>query len=130
MLTEANIYEALRDCYDASHPFQRPLNIVDLGLVESITLAVDPDAPGAGIPGVPVKHRLSLTLIPPGDNEDAQSILRAQIANRLAGLPELSQAKIEFAQTPGWTPARISPEGRRLLQLDASPFNIVNNRVR
>ncbi len=125
MLTEADIYEALRACYDASHPYRRPVNIVDLGLVEWVELAVDAEAPGAGIPGVPVKHRLSLTLIPASDNADAQTQLGAQIANRLAGLPGLSRTAIRFAAEPAWTPARITPEGRRLLQLDASPFTII-----
>jgi metal-sulfur cluster biosynthetic enzyme len=130
MLTEADIYEALRACYDGSHLYQRPLNIVDLGLVESVSLAIDPDAPGAGIPGVPVKHRLALTLLAPSGNPDAQTQLRAQIANRLAGIQELSRTDIEFADEPAWTPARITPEGRRLLQLDASPFTIISNHVR
>jgi metal-sulfur cluster biosynthetic enzyme len=125
MLTEADIYEALRACYDASHPYQRPVNIVDLGLVEAVELAVDGEAPGAGIPGVPVKHRLTLTLIPASGNADAQTQLGAQIANRLAGLPELSRTAIRFAAEPRWTPGRLTPAGRRLLQLDASPFTII-----
>jgi metal-sulfur cluster biosynthetic enzyme len=127
MLTEADIYDAIRACYDASHPYQRPVNIVDLGLIESITLAVDPEAPGANIPGVPTKYSLSLTLIPASPDEDAQTLLHAQIANRLAGLPELSRTTIHFADTPVWTPGRITPEGRRLLKLDAPVFAILNN---
>jgi metal-sulfur cluster biosynthetic enzyme len=124
MLTEANIREALRACYSSTSD-KRTLNIVDLGLIESIALAIDREAPGAGIPGVPTKHRLTLTLISPSDDEDAQAQLSAQIANCLAGLPELSRTHISFAASPRWTPARITPEGRRLLQLD---FPILNNR--
>ncbi len=125
MLTESDIRKALRACY-ASTPDKRTLNIVDLGLIEFISLAIDHEAPGAGIPGVPLKHRLLLTLIAPNENEDTQTQLSAQIANRLAGLPELSSTHISFATTPQWSASRITPEGRRLLQLD---FPILNNRI-
>jgi len=125
MLTEADIREALRSCYDTSHPFQQPLNIVDLGIIEGIALGLDPEAPGTGIPGVPPRQSLTLTLISASPDEDAQALLRAQILNRLAGLPELSSAIVHFASTPTWTPTRISPAGRHLLALD---FPILNNR--
>jgi metal-sulfur cluster biosynthetic enzyme len=126
-LSYAYILDALRVCYDFANPSHRLLNIVDLGMVEDVRLEADPDAPGAGIPGVPQKHRLLLTLLPTSSDQDAQCQLRAQIANRLAGLEELSQVAIVFADEPLWTPERLTPEGRRLLQLD---FPILNNRVR
>ncbi len=125
MLTEADIREALRACYDASNLYRKPVNIVDLGLIEDIALSVDPDAPGAGISGVPARQALALTLLAPSQDEDAQAQLRAQILNRLAGIPKIWRAEVRFAAEPAWTPARISPEGRRLLALD---FPILNNR--
>jgi len=127
MLSEADILDALRACYTRANPYARPIDIVDLGLIESISLSPDPDAPGTGIPGVPQKIRLTLTLIPPSPDEDAQAQLHAQIANRLAGLPNLSHTQIRFIETPIWTAARIAPEARRVLQLD---FPILNNRLR
>jgi metal-sulfur cluster biosynthetic enzyme len=123
MLTEDHIRQALRDCYDASHPYRKPCNIVDLGLISSIALAIDPEAPGAGIPGVPARHVVSLTLLSPSDDEAAQAMLSALVANRLAGLPEVWRTEVVLA--PGWTPAHISPAGRQLLALD---FPILNNR--
>ena len=54
-------------------------------------------------------------------------MLAAQVANCLAGLQEVSGTSVVFADTPAWTAARISPAGRKLLQLD---FPILNNRVR
>jgi len=131
MLTEHEIREALRACFDASNPFKRPLNIVDLGLVESITLDNDNDAPGAGIPGVPTRQTLALTLIPTSSDEshdDANAILVAQIQNRLAGLPELSRTSVQLLDTPTWTPSRISPKLRKTLKLDPPAFPILNNR--
>ncbi len=124
MFNEVDIRDALRACYDPANPYRQPLNIVDLGLIEDIALGLDPDAPGAGIPGVPPRQSLSLTLLAATADIDAQTQLRAQIANRLAGLPELSRTEIHFADAPLWTPARISPEGRRILNLD---FPILNN---
>ena len=59
-LTEADVLAALRDCYDPGSP----LNIVDLGLVYSIAIVPDPDAPGAGIPGVPPRQRVRIALTP------------------------------------------------------------------
>ena len=128
MLSEDDIREALRACYDTHNPYGQPVNIVDLGLVETIELAPEPDAPGAGISGVPQRQRLHLSLISSKPDEDAQAQLSAQISNRLAGLPELWRTTIHFAAEPAWTPARISPQGRALLKLDAAPFPILNNR--
>jgi metal-sulfur cluster biosynthetic enzyme len=125
MLTEADIREALRACYDSPPQFRRPVNIVDLGMVESIALTVDPDAPGAGIAGVPPPQALVITLVPASPDEDSQTQLRAQILNRLAGIPGLSAASVHFAAEPLWSTARITAEGRRLLALD---FPILNNR--
>ena len=126
MHIEDQIRDLLRACYDPAIP----LNIVDLGLIQSLTLTPDPDAPGAGIPGVPQKLHLHLALIPNSEDEAAQSQLLAQIANALAGLPELSRPTLELRSTPIWTPARITPEGRALLGLDKPQFPILNNRVR
>jgi metal-sulfur cluster biosynthetic enzyme len=125
MLTEADIREALRACYDKPPQFQRAVNIVDLGLIESIALRLDPDAPGAGIAGVAPPQALTLTLVPASPDEDARTQLRAQILNRLGGLQGLSAASVRFASEPVWTATRISRAGRSLLALD---FPILNNR--
>jgi metal-sulfur cluster biosynthetic enzyme len=110
-LTEADILAALRDCYDP----EIPLNIVDLGLVHSISIAPDPDAPGTGIPGVPPRHRVqvSLTLSSIVDPEDTPLI--AQIQNRLAAFETISRTQVDLVREPAWNPGRISPEGRARL---------------
>jgi metal-sulfur cluster biosynthetic enzyme len=113
-LTEADIRTALRDCYDP----EVPCNIVDLGLVYTVALAPDPEAPGAGIPGVPVRHRvhIALTLTSPGCPAHTQII--AQIENRLAAFEAVSRTDVALVWQPPWTPQRISPEGRKLLGID------------
>jgi len=120
MLTEAAIREALRDCYDP----EVPCNIVDLGLVYAIDLAPDPDAPGAGIPGVPPRHRvhISLTLTTPQDPDTPTAAqLIAQIQNRLSAFETISRTEVALVWQPPWTPDRISPEGRRRLTLQQPP---------
>jgi len=120
MLTEAAIREALRDCYDP----EVPCNIVDLGLVYAIDLAPDPDAPGAGIPGVPPRHRvhISLTLTTPQDPDTPTTTqLIAQIQNRLSAFETISRTEVALVWQPPWTPDRISPEGRRRLTLQQPP---------
>ena len=127
MFTEDQVRDALRDCYDTANPYGQPVNVVDLGLVEAISLELDEYAPGAGVAGVPPKYRLNLTLVTCTADDDARALLGAQIANRLAGLPQLSGASVRFCDLPAWTPARISVAGRHLLKLDRA-FPILNNR--
>ena len=71
MLTESDILLALRDCYDPV----LPCNIVDLGLIRSIAIAPDSEAPGANIPGVPQRHEIQIKLTPTSDDEAANSQL-------------------------------------------------------
>jgi metal-sulfur cluster biosynthetic enzyme len=114
---EQSIRAALRDCYDPT----LPCNIVDLGVVESITLTPDPEAPGATIPGVPPKFRATITLTPTTQDEAANAQLIAQIQNRLAGLETILHTQVTLLQNPIWTPQRITPAGRRLLGLEGNP---------
>jgi metal-sulfur cluster biosynthetic enzyme len=95
-VTDADLLYALRDCYD---PILKR-NIVDAGLVRSATLAEDPDAPGANIPGVPPRYIAHITLVAPSADEAAIAQFRAQIENRLAGLPAISRATIHLLPTP------------------------------
>jgi metal-sulfur cluster biosynthetic enzyme len=114
---EQTIHAALRDCYDAT----LLCNIIDLGVVESITLTPDPEAPGATIPGVPPKFRAIITLTPTTQDETANAQLAAQIQNRLAGLETILHTEVIILQNPTWTPQRITPAGRRLLGLEGNP---------
>jgi len=117
MLTESEILSALRDCYDPAVP----CNLVDLGLVQSVTVTPDPEAPGRGIPGVPQKHRVHIDLILTSPTEEAAAQLTAQIQNRLAGLEAVSQTTVTILDSPAWSPTGITPAGRRALGLDGNP---------
>jgi len=114
MLTEDTIRAALRDCYDP----EVPCNIVDLGLVYAIAVAPDPDAPGAGIPGVPPRHRVSIQLTLTSPSCPAHTQIVAQIENRLCAFETVSRTEVALVWQPPWTPQRISPEGRKRLGID------------
>ncbi len=128
MLNEAQILDILKACYDLGNPYGKPANLVELGCVEALKLTLDLDAPGAGIAGVPPRFQLALTIVPSSSDDDARAQLSAQILNALAGLEQLSRTHLTLATEPAWTPARITPEGRRRLKLDPAPFAILNNR--
>jgi metal-sulfur cluster biosynthetic enzyme len=93
---------------------------VDLGLVRSIETSPDPDAPGAGIPGVPQKHRVRVEFSLTNPTEEAEAQLTAQIRNRLAGLEEAGEVTLVFVSEPAWSPQQITPAGRRILGLDGN----------
>jgi metal-sulfur cluster biosynthetic enzyme len=123
MLTESDILLALRDCYDPV----LPCNIVDLGLIRSISITPDRKAPGANIPGVPQKHKIQIDLTPTQTDEAANAQLQAQIINRLAGLETISHTTITLLNEPAWTPLNITPAGRKTLGLDGNP-NLIQIR--
>src|ERR1700678_4356533 len=117
MLTESAILTALRDCYRPAPP----CNIVDLGLIRSISIKLDPEAPGANIPGVPQKHTIEIALTPTQTDEAATAQLESQIINRLAGLETISRTIITLLDHPIWSPLNITPTGRKTLGLDGNP---------
>jgi metal-sulfur cluster biosynthetic enzyme len=113
-MTEDTIRQALRDCYDP----EVPCNIVDLGLVYRVGVEVDQEAPGAGIPGVPVRHKVGIGLTLTSKGCPAHTQIIAQIEGRLSAFEEISRTDVELVWEPAWSPARISAEGRKLLGID------------
>ena len=105
-LTEEDILNALRDVNDP----ELPINIVDLGLVYTVTLDPDPDAPGM-LP----RQRVHITMSMTTQGCPAHAIILEQVRNRLAGIQEISAANVELVWEPAWTPDRISPEAQRKL---------------
>src|SRR5579864_7369019 len=113
MLKESDILLALRDCYDPA----LPCNIVDLGLIRSITITPEIEGPGFGIRGVPNRHHVQITLTPTSSDEAANEQLAAQIANRLAGLETVSHTAVTLILEPAWSPLNITPAGLKTLGL-------------
>ena len=124
MWDEKAIWQALRDCF---HP-ELALDVVALGLAYIVQLAPDDDAPGAGIAGVPPRQRVRVEMLHASGDEGPSALLRALVENRLLGMEGLSRVEVVLVDDPAWTPARISPAGRKQLGLDGMLFPILNNR--
>jgi ring-1,2-phenylacetyl-CoA epoxidase subunit PaaD len=100
-LTEEAVWEALAEVPDPEIP---ALSVVDLGLVHTIDL--DPEAEGGG--------RLRVELLPTFVGCPALELIRAAVAERLAGVAATVEVEMTFAEP--WTSDRITPEGRRKLR--------------
>lgn len=116
MLTEPDILEALRVCYDP----ELQINIVDLGRIRSVTVAAD-----TGAPGPFPRTQVTIDLYPRQEEQDP--MLAALITNRLLGIREISQATVNFTSEP-WTPGRMNSAARSersrqqgLIQLGDTP---------
>ncbi len=105
-LTEEDVLNALRDVNDP----ELPVNIVDLGLVYKVEIAPDPDAPGM-MPRQRVEIDMSMTT----QGCPAHAMILEQVRNRLAGMREISEARVELVWEPAWTPDRISPAAQKKL---------------
>lgn len=105
-LTEEDIRTALRDVNDP----ELPVNIVDLGLIYTVAVEPDPDAPGM-MPRQRVRVDMTMTT----QGCPAHGIILEQVRNRLAGIPAISECSVNLVWEPAWTPDRISPEAQRKL---------------
>ena len=106
MLTESDILNALRDCFDP----EVKLNIVDLGLIYGIETMPDPDSTPKW-PRQVVKVRMTLTT----QQCPASGLIFEQVHNRLAGIPDVSRVEVDLVWEPKWTAHRISAAGRQQL---------------
>jgi metal-sulfur cluster biosynthetic enzyme len=95
-ITEEQVYEALRECYDP----EIPVNVVDLGLVYDVKIIDD---------WVGVK----MTLTTPGCG------LAGQIANmvreRMLQLPGVSESDVRLVWEPRWEPSMMTEAARKQL---------------
>ena len=99
MLTEEEIYEVLRECFDP----EIPVNVVDLGLIY-----------GVDIERNAVNVRMTLTA--PGCSMGA--MIATEIEDRLLGIPDCERANVEIVWEPPWTPHRMSEAARKQLGID------------
>ena len=95
-VTEADVWEALAEVPDPEIP---TVSVVDLGLVHAVEL--DPG-------------RLRVELLPTFVGCPALELIRASVAERLAGMAPRVEVEMTFAVP--WTSERITPEGRRRLR--------------
>ena len=108
MLSEGDIFTALRDCFDP----EVKINVVDLGLIYGVETGPDPDSTPAW-PRQWVKVTMTLTT-PEGS---ASGLILEQVHNRLAGIEDISKVEVNLVWEPKWTPHRITPAGRLQLRI-------------
>ena len=106
MLSEADILNALRDCFDP----EVKLNLVDLGLIYAVATGPDPDSTPAW-PRQWVKVTMTLTT----PQCAASGLIFEQVNNRLAGIKDISKVEVDLVWEPKWTAHCISEAGRRQL---------------
>jgi metal-sulfur cluster biosynthetic enzyme len=106
MLSETDIRNALRDCFDP----EVKLNLVDLGLIYAIETGPDENSTPKW-PRQWVKVRMTLTT----PQCPASGLIFEQVHNRLAGIPDISKVDVELVWEPKWTPHKISEAGRKQL---------------
>lgn len=96
MLTQEEIYDVLRTCYDP----EIPVNIVDLGLVYDVQVAEQ-------------KVDVKMTLTARGCGMGGY--IASEAEQKLLELPGVEEAKVEVVWDPPWEPSMISPEARKTL---------------
>jgi metal-sulfur cluster biosynthetic enzyme len=95
-ITEKQVYEALKECYDP----EIPVNVVDLGLIYEVKIIDN---------WVGVKMTLTATGCP------AHSWISQNVKNRLLQIPGIKEADVRIVWEPQWTPSRMSEEARKKL---------------
>jgi len=99
VITEGEVYEVLRECYDP----EIPVNIVDLGLVYGVAVQ-------DGVVTV------TMTLTAPGCQMGA--MITQEIQDKLLGVPGCEDASVEIVWDPPWTPHMMSEAARKNLGID------------
>lgn len=92
---EAEIYSALRECYDP----EIPVNLVDLGLIYDIKIIDD---------WVGVK----MTLTTPGCGMSGQ--ISTMVRDRVLEIPNVHECDVRLVWEPAWNPSMMSEEARKI----------------
>lgn len=99
MVTQEEVVKALKQVYDP----EIPVNIYDLGLIYNI---------GVDRERIDIKMTLTSAGCP-----SAQQI-PDMVRSRLLALPEVRNVDVEVVWEPQWNPSLISPEGKKILNLE------------
>jgi metal-sulfur cluster biosynthetic enzyme len=95
-ISEGQIVEALKECYDP----EIPVNLVDLGLIYDIKIIED---------WVGVK----MTLTSPGCG--MSGMISQNVRNRVLKVPGVKDADVRIVWDPAWSPARMSADAKKKL---------------
>jgi metal-sulfur cluster biosynthetic enzyme len=96
MVTQEQVYEVLRDCYDP----ELPVNIVDLGLVYDVAVRDD---------NVTVVMTLTARGCP------AHTFISESVRMRVAKIPGVKSAEVQVVWDPPWDISRMSAAAKKRL---------------
>ena len=96
MVTQEQVFEVLRDCYDP----ELPVNIVDLGLVYDVAVQDD---------NVKVVMTLTARGCP------AHSFISESVRVRVAKIPGVKSADVQVVWDPPWDISRMSDSAKKRL---------------
>jgi metal-sulfur cluster biosynthetic enzyme len=119
-VTEQDVLNSLKSCYDP----EIPVNIVDLGLIYTVTFASaapadnpeDAKQDDAKQEDAKQDVTVDMTLTSQGCPEHVN--ISAQVKSRLEQLPGIRNARVNVVWTPAWTPERLSPDARKQLGIE------------
>jgi probable FeS assembly SUF system protein SufT len=101
--TEQMVWEQLKTVYDP----EIPVNIVDLGLIYSCDITPQDE-------GKKIDVKMSMTA--PGCGMG--NVIKADVENKLARLPEVKQVHVEVVFDPPWNPGLMSEAAKLQLGFD------------
>jgi FeS assembly SUF system protein len=96
LITEEQVYETLRECYDP----EIPVNIVDLGLVYEVRIKES-------------RVEVDFTLTAPGCG--MASSIQEDIRTKILAMDGVEEAEINIVWEPMWTPERMSDDAKMAL---------------
>ena len=96
MVTEEQVYETLRNCYDP----EIPVNIVDLGLVYSVRVQES-------------RVEVDFTLTAPGCG--MANLIQEDIRARILAMDGVEVAEVNIVWEPMWTPDKMSDDAKMAL---------------
>lgn len=114
--SETVVWDQLKTIYDP----EIPVNIVDLGLVYTCTIASLEDG------GKNIDLKMSMTA--PGCG--MANILKADVERKLGQLPKVKDVHVEVVFDPPWNPSRMSEAARLQLGLDLETASTPLARIR
>ena len=102
MATREDVIKAIKQVYDP----EIPVNVYDLGLIYDIGLNQD-------------KVNVKMTLTSQGCPSAQQ--IPDMIRTRISLLPDIKDVDVQVVWEPQWNPSMISPEGKKILNLEDEP---------
>ena len=112
-LTERMVLDTLKTVFDP----EIPVNIVDLGLIHACAV----------LPFDEHTHKVALKMSMTAPGCGMADVLKADVQNKIARLPNVKEVFVEVVTDPPWNPGRMSEAAKLQLGFDADYGNDQSN---